>query len=112
MTFGVTCVVDNIVRTHFLNVAVGMASGAILSTSEELGVQFSAFRRVSVVSNQKRQVNYHAISTSILCSGGCSIPVLQAPQYYFHSQVELLARSSGSIPCEEQPPVLSPRSHL
>lgn len=69
MTFGVTCVVDNIVRTHFRNVAVGMASGAILSTGEALGVQFSAFRRVSVVSNQKRQVNYNAISMAVLRSG-------------------------------------------
>jgi hypothetical protein len=112
MTFGVTCVVDNIVRTHFLNVAVGMASGAIRSTGEELGVQFSAFRRVSVVSNQKRQVNYNAISTSIFASSGCSIPVLPALQYCFHSQVELLAHSSGSIPCEGQPPVLSLRPHL
>lgn len=66
MTFGVTCVVDSIVRTHFRNVAVGMASGAILSTGEELGVQFSAFRSVSVVSNQNRQVNYNAISMSVL----------------------------------------------
>lgn len=76
ITFCVTCVVDKIVTTHFRNASVGMASGASRSTRDEFGAQFSAFRRVSVVSNQKRQVNWCEVSIIVTAGFENSIPVL------------------------------------
>ncbi len=56
MTLSVTCVVESIVTTHFLNPLEGSASLSSRLIGDEEGAIPSAFRRVSVDSNQNKQV--------------------------------------------------------
>lgn len=56
MTFCVTCVVESIVTTHFLKPVVGIASGRRRLTGEYADDRFSAVFKVSVGSNQNKQV--------------------------------------------------------
>lgn len=65
MTFCVTWVVERIVTTHFLNPLDGMASSRnrlIEPGGKGPSPTFSAFLRVSVDSNQNRQVIFQMIS--------------------------------------------------
>src|SRR4051812_17822940 len=56
ITFCVTCVVERMVTTHFLNPLEGTASSLSLFTGDEDGDNFSAFCNVSVGSNQNKHV--------------------------------------------------------
>lgn len=56
MTFWVTWVVERIVTTHFLKPVEGIASSRNRFIGEEEDERLSALLRVSVGSNQKRQV--------------------------------------------------------
>ena len=56
MTFWETCVVERIVTTHFLNPLDGRASSLSRFIGEEDGDNPSAFRSVSVDSNQNKEV--------------------------------------------------------
>ena len=66
MTFCVTCVVDRIVTTHFLNPLEGSASALSLFTGDELDDKFSALLSVSIDSNQNRHVILNAVSDILL----------------------------------------------
>lgn len=56
ITFGVSCVVVRIVTTHFVNPDVGKASGRSRSTAFDTDHEFSALFKVSMDSNQNKQV--------------------------------------------------------
>ena len=65
MTFCVTWVVDSIVTTHFRNPLEGRASSRSRFIGDEAGDNFSAFSRVSVDSNQNKQVIYTHFSVGL-----------------------------------------------
>lgn len=58
MTFCVTCVVERIVTTHFLNPLEGTASGLSRFTGDEDADKLSALCNVLVGSNQNKHVIY------------------------------------------------------
>jgi hypothetical protein len=62
ITFWVTCVVESMVTTHFLNPLEGMASSRSRLMGENECDNDSALRSVSVDSNQNKQVIYFTIS--------------------------------------------------
>jgi hypothetical protein len=57
-TFGVTCVVERSVATHFLKLIFGVESGPSTGYDVAFGGKFSIRFRVAPFSNQKRQVTY------------------------------------------------------
>ena len=114
MTFGVTCVVDMIVAPTS-RPPVGIASRANRWIGDEFGVQSSAFRSVSVVSNQKRQVNWHLVSKLVMARCADALPVPPAPQCCLHccSPMQGSACSGGWRPSSAQHPHVSfPPLHL
>lgn len=62
MTLSVTCVVDKIVTTHFRNPIEGMASSRSLFTGDDRFVKPPALCKVSMLSNQNKQVIYSFLS--------------------------------------------------
>jgi hypothetical protein len=84
MTFCVTCVVDRIVTTHFLNPVEGTASSRSRFTGEEEEDSCSALYRVSVDSNQNKHVIFAHISMVYHLVRDMNIPVLQTLLNFLH----------------------------